>query len=158
MDSSPGFPRRPPRLDLFQDQRPFYFVTFNTARRRPLLANEAVFRATQDFGARGYPEHGVAIGRFVLMPDHARLFVVLPETGVTLARWMRCLKRVLGDALEHRGEAAPFWQEGFFDHVLRNGESYSAKRDYVRQNPVRAGLCPNAENWPWQGEIVALRF
>ena len=129
MESSPGFPRRPPGLDLLQDRRPFYFITFNTARRRPILANEAVLRALQDFGARGYAEHGAAVGRFVLMPDHAHLFVVLPETGITLARWMRGLKRVLGDVLEHRGETPPFWQEGFFDHVLRSGESYSAKWD-----------------------------
>lgn len=158
MDSSPRFPRRPPRIDLFQDQRPFYFVTFNTHERRPILANETAFRALLDFGVRGYAEHGVAIGRFVLMPDHVHLFVVLPEGGIRVASWMRGLKRTLGGAMETRGDAPPFWQEGFFDHVLRNGESYSAKWDYVRQNPVRAGLCANADEWPWQGEIVPIRF
>lgn len=158
MDSSPRFPRRPPRLDLFQDQRPFYFVTFNTYQRRALLANETVYQALLDFGTRGYAEHGVAIGRFVLMPDHAHLFVVLPEGGITLARWTRGLKRVLGETIESRNEPPPFWQEGFFDHVLRNGESYSEKWNYVRQNPVRAGLCAAADDWPWQGEIVPIRF
>ncbi|MFL6515547.1 MAG: hypothetical protein ACJ8M1_11055 [Chthoniobacterales bacterium] len=44
------------------------------------------------------------------------------------------------------------WQEGFFDHRLRNdeqGEQLSAKLNYIRQNPVAAGLCANAASWPW---------
>ena len=30
--------------------------------------------------------------------------------------------------------------KGFFDHLIRHSESYSEKWEYVRQNPVRAGL------------------
>ena len=37
------YPRRPPRLDrLFANSRPFYFVTFNTYARLPLLARDVV--------------------------------------------------------------------------------------------------------------------
>jgi hypothetical protein len=35
--------------------------------------------------------------------------------------------------LRHRGG-------GFFDHLLRNAESYGLKWNYGRENPVRAGL------------------
>ena len=48
------------------------------------------------------------------------------------------------------------WQEEFFDHVLRSDETYSQKWDYVRENPVRAGLVARVEDWPWQGEIDSL--
>ena len=48
------------------------------------------------------------------------------------------------------------WQEEFFDHMLRSSESYSQKWEYVRANPVRAGLVTNAEDWQWQGEIELL--
>jgi putative transposase len=50
------------------------------------------------------------------------------------------------------------WQEEFFDHVLRSSESYSQKWDYVKENPVRAGLVASAAEWPWQGEIESLMF
>ncbi len=43
-----------------------------------------------------------------------------------------------------------------FDHVIRNTESYSQKWDYVRENPVRAGLASAADEWPFQGEIVRI--
>ena len=50
------------------------------------------------------------------------------------------------------------WQEEFFDHVLRSAESYGEKWNYVRNNPVRAGLVANADNWSWQGEVEELRL
>jgi hypothetical protein len=47
-------------------------------------------------------------------------------------------------------------QAGFFDHILRSDESYSEKWNYVRDNPVRAGLVETADDWPYQGEIVVI--
>jgi len=51
---------------------------------------------------------------------------------------------------------SPIWQRGFFDHVLRNDESYGHKWNYVRENPVRAGLVTKADDWPYSGEIVLI--
>jgi putative transposase len=48
---------------------------------------------------------------------------------------------------------APLWQRGFFDHVLRGDESYAQRCDYVRANPVRAGLVNDPDAWPFAGEI-----
>lgn len=92
------------------------------------------------------------------MPDHAHLFVVFQPGGLTLARWVQALKNYLGKTLLRLGNDKPHWQEGFFDHVLRSDESYAQKWEYVRQNPVRAGLVASPEDWPYQGEIVDIRF
>ena len=54
-------------------------------------------------------------------------------------------------ATEEASLAAPF-----FDHVLRSDESYSEKWNYVRNNPVRAGLVQNADDWPYAGEIIRI--
>jgi hypothetical protein len=43
-----------------------------------------------------------------------------------------------------------------FDHVLRNDESYSQKWEYVRKNPVRAGLVQRTDDWPYQGEFAVI--
>ncbi len=45
-----------------------------------------------------------------------------------------------------------------FDHILRHGESYSEKWNYVHQNPLRAGLVEQPEDWPFQGEVVPIRY
>ena len=42
------------------------------------------------------------------------------------------------------------WQRDFFDHRLRNLESAAEKAQYIRMNPVRAGLVANPADWPYQ--------
>lgn len=153
----PEFPRRPHRLDLlFSSVRPFYFVTFNTHKRLPLLARADIHEAFRSFCVRAQ-EHNVAVGRYVLMPNHVHLFVAMPA-NLTLSRWVQMLKNVLGKELLRCGFQKPHWQQGFFDHVLRSSESYSEKWDYVRVNPVRGGLCDEPEQWPYQGEIVSIMY
>jgi putative transposase len=146
------YPRRPPRLELFAKTEPFYIVTFNTYRRMPVLANRDVFETFCLFCRRGNQERGVKVGRFVIMPDHVHLFVWIPASGISLGSWVKALKTVLGKVLAGMEIPRPFWQEGFFDHLLRHQESYDEKWDYVRLNPVRAGLVEKPEDWPWQGE------
>jgi REP element-mobilizing transposase RayT len=103
------------------------------------------------------------------MPDHIHLFVTGgPEFNLGI--WVRGLKRVVAAAVAggradlRSGTASPsaasdggscnIWQRGFFDHLLRNSESYAQKWDYVLENPVRAGLVSKAKDWPFAGEIV----
>lgn len=130
---------------------PLYFVTFNTCRRRKLLANTAVHTQLVGFAKSGLTR-GVAVGRYVVMPDHVHLFVSL-SPDLQLTQCIRQLKRVLSKAVS---ATLPHWQKGFFDHLIRNSESYSEKWEYVRQNPVRAGFVNAPDEWPWQGEIVRI--
>ena len=151
-------PRRPPRLGhLFSSVRPFYFVTFNTYKRGRILARHEISESFRAYCLRAM-DYDVAVGRYVIMPDHVHLFVALPATKTTLTSWVQMLKTVLGKELLKLGTQKPHWQEGFFDHVLRSAESYSEKWDYVRINPVRAGLCGEPDKWPYQGEIVSIEF
>jgi putative transposase len=150
--------KRPPRLELlYSSVRPFYFVTFNTHERLRLLARMEIHDVFRLFCERAQ-ERDTAVGRYVIMPDHVHLFVAMPTTGITLSEWIHALRTVLGKGLLRLGHQKPHWQEGFFDHVLRSAESYSQKWDYVRMNPARAGLCETPEEWPYQGEIVAIPF
>jgi REP element-mobilizing transposase RayT len=89
------------------------------------------------------------------MPEHFHLFVRGgPE--FRLSRWVGTLKQALTRAAHLSCAKGQVWQEGFFDHLLRNDESYAQKWDYVRENPVRAGLVKVTEDWPYQGEIVSI--
>jgi REP element-mobilizing transposase RayT len=85
------------------------------------------------------------------MPDHVHLFV-RGGRDFTLSSWIGGLKRAISVALE----SGKLWQPGFFDHILRSNESYAEKWNYVRENPVRAGLVKTADEWPYQGEIIVI--
>ena len=82
---------------------------------------------------------------FLLMPDHLHALLSFARDksmSEVIKDWKRFLKRT-----NH-----VIWQEGYFDHRLRadeRGIQLSAKMNYIRQNPVAAGLCTRAEDWPW---------
>ncbi|CAN5784749.1 hypothetical protein BH20VER1_BH20VER1_05380 [soil metagenome] len=88
-------PRVPPRLDRTFDSRPLYFVTFCTYRRRKLLATAEVHDAFSSFAERAATEHNIAVGRYVIMPDHVHLFV-RGDAEFALTRWISLLKQCLG--------------------------------------------------------------
>lgn len=143
-------PGRPPRLPIIHHQEtlPVYFVTLCIHDRQPILANPSSHTAFQEFARRGHDRAGIAVGRYVLMPDHLHLFVCGPAE-FDLSQWVRMLKRNVTPTPR-------CWQRGFFDHLLRSEESYAAKWEYVLQNPVRAGLVQRPADWPYQGEIVVI--
>ena len=146
-------PERPPRLEqVFHCyDPPLYFVTFNTHHRQEVLANAGVHERFMAFARIGEARR-TGVGRYVRMPDHVHLFV-RGNPDFVLTQWIRLLKRELSKAIP--GDL-PHWQKGFFDHVLRNSESYAGKWEYVRENPVRAGFVTHADTWPYQGELVRL--
>lgn len=148
---------RPPRLSaVFQKyDLPLYFVTICCANRKHQLANDTIHSAFRDFAARGRQEKNIAVGRYVLMPDHLHVFVCGPAE-FKLEQWVRMLKTALGRKLRELGHEAEFWQRGFFDHLVRNSESYAEKWEYVRLNPVRAGLARRSDDWLYQGEVVVI--
>ena len=141
---------RPKRLGLIYSREPVYFVTFCTRDRRPLPSLAHAQTALETYARRGLNEFNIAIGRYVVMPDHIHLFV-RGDANFSLSNWVAGLKRAIAIAPKIRGK---FWQPTFFDHILRNDESYREKWEYVRLNPVRAGLVKDSQEWPYQGEIV----
>jgi putative transposase len=50
------------------------------------------------------------------------------------------------------------FQRGGFHHRLRGAEGYRQKWQYVRENPVRAGLAPKPEDWPYQGRVHEIHW
>jgi len=88
------YPQVPPALDKLFPSNPVFFVTACTYRRLALLANDTVHNAFVGFSQRAYEGHGIAVGRYVIMPDHLHLFVCGPN-DFELGRWMGILKQYL---------------------------------------------------------------
>jgi putative transposase len=149
----PEFERRPLRLSRVFDTSPLYFVTFCTHGRRSCLARDEIHAAFVLFVERAERNLGIAVGRYVIMPDHVHLFV-RGGPDFVLGRWIGMLKKSLAKASNWSRRDTQIWQEGFFDHLLRSDESYAQKWEYVRENPVRAHLVSRSKDWPYQGEIV----
>ncbi len=78
----------------------------------------------------------------VVMPDHVHLLVGLPPT-TDLRRLMAAFKRYLARLHHVR------WQRDFFEYRLRGSDLVAVTLEYLRQNPVRAGLVRTPEDWPY---------
>jgi REP-associated tyrosine transposase len=145
------------RLGLVFLRAPKYFVTACTHQRRHIVANPSVHERFFRFAQQG-SEHGAWVGAYVLMPDHFHAFVAIDDQKQSLSVWAKSLKNSISQTLRRNGIAPPHWQQTFFDHLLRSAESYTQKWHYVRENPVRAGLVKQWEDWPFRGEVFPLEY
>jgi putative transposase len=147
------------RLGRVWIDRPLYFITTCTSKRRSILASREVATILVDEWQNARERHGWAVGRYVIMPDHVHFFCSSEMDAKPLPRfiqaWKQWTSKRIGSELHI---AAPLWQEEFFDHVLRSSESYSRKWEYVRENPVRGGLVRIADKWLWHGQVEELRM
>jgi putative transposase len=155
------------RLDRVWIEFPIYFITVCTFRRRPILARDAIPEVLVDELRHARERHGWAIGSYVIMPDHVH-FLSAPARDAKklsdfLREWKSWTSRRIRAVLPRPTNAATtmsadtsLWQREFFDHVLRSDESFQEKWNYVRDNPVRAGLVPSFYDWPYFGRIESL--
>jgi len=96
------------------------------------------------------------------MPDHVHFFCRAELGAKSLSDFVGNWKSWTSRAINALGRprSAPatttLWQREFFDHVVRSNESYAEKWNYVRENPVRAGLVESADHWSYSGEIEML--
>ncbi|MDF7805926.1 transposase [Pontiellaceae bacterium B12219] len=142
------------RLGCVYQSHPRYFITTCTYHRRNLLTNPVVHEILRRHWAKSLNLYGWAIGSYVVMPDHVHFFCADAESRTTLSRMIGSWKQwTAKEMCPLLGVNVPVWQKEFFDHLIRSNESYSEKWEYVRQNPVRAGLVNDSNDWNYSGHI-----
>jgi REP element-mobilizing transposase RayT len=151
------------------------FLTVCTQDRARWLAQLSIQRALHDIWLQSATVW--LVSDYLLMPDHLHLFCapqgqcvigrdalprvrtddqqVVPTENpvvhkfVPIERWIAFWK----DQLAKNCPEAEQFQRGGFHHRLRDSENYSEKWQYVRENPIRAGLAAKPEEWPYQGRV-----
>ena len=85
------------------------------------------------------------------MPDHFHLLLT-PVTSLEKA------VQLIKGGFSHRvkadlGSSMEIWQRGFSDHRIRDAQDYQRHREYIHQNPVRAGYVAKAEDYLYSSAI-----
>jgi REP element-mobilizing transposase RayT len=100
---------------------------------------------------------------WVVMPNHVHI-LVQPLPGWTLAAivasWKKFTAARIADCRRHRGEsiAPPIWHREYWDRYIRDERHYAQTIAYIHDNPVKAGLCATAHDWPWSSDARAPYF
>jgi len=85
----------------------------------------------------------------VVMPDHVHL-IVTPFAELAIATILQRIKSASAYRVNRLlGRRSSLWQRESFDRILRSDENLYAKREYIFNNPVRAGLVERWEDYPW---------
>ncbi|MCD6520061.1 MAG: transposase [Anaerolineae bacterium] len=98
---------------------------------------------------------------YCIMPNHVHLLI--DTVGYTIEPGHRgatssypltdTLKRLKGRTAHHCNQAlgrrGAFWQHESYDHVVRNAEECERIVAYILNNPVKAGLVSEWEDWPF---------
>jgi putative transposase len=76
------------------------------------------------------------------MPDHLHALILFaPDSS---------MKQTMSNFNEITAKRAEInWQRDFFYHRLREQNALQLKGNYIRQNPVRAGLVTTPNDWPY---------
>ena len=91
-----------------------------------------------------------------VMPNHVHvMFRTLNETPMhhVLNDWKGASARKINELMCLSGK---LWQRESYDRLVRDEEHYYACRNYIRNNPVKAGLCDEPEDWNFSSANGAL--
>lgn len=110
--------------------------------RRPECAAEVVAALWYFDGDR------YALGDFMVMPNHAHV-LVRPKggraAGEIVAAWKSWTARRINAVVGRKGAV---WMDESFDHLVRNEAQLAKLREYIRMNPIKAGLAAgNFSGW-----------
>ena len=101
-------------------------------------------------------QEAIAIPVYLLMPDHAHLLVDGENEGSDLKAFVKLAKQQSGYEFKQKYKER-LWQEGYYDHVLRDAERTEEVITYIVNNPVRAKLVKNPDDYPYWGSTVYTR-
>ena len=92
---------------------------------------------------------------FVILPDHLHLLMTLPG-DMTIDKAMQLIKGGFSYRLSSEfGYQGEVWQRGFSEVRISDGQSFLQHREYIVQNPVKAGLVDTAEQYPYSYTYLA---
>jgi len=131
---------------------------------RPWLKDEKIAAVVEDTLLRRYANLYM-LWAYVVMPNHVHVFLrpkLIAQTEVRatdndlqeyvpLKKITQYLKgnsaREANNILGRHGHS--FWQDESYDHWARDENEFYRIIAYIENNPVKAGLAPLPEGWPW---------
>jgi len=126
-----------------------FFVTSKTMSGACLLQTERNAGLLIDVMRCYVAEQKFTIYDFVVMPNHVHLLMTV-SGEMSIEKAVGMIKGEFSYRLQKEtGYLGGIWQRGFSEVRVDNRKSFLAHRDYIEQNPVKAGLVARVEDFPF---------
>jgi len=96
-------------------------------------------------------EIGITVPHCTILPNHWHALLATDSADpLSLSAVMKRIKGRSAKAIRRSiGGAGRVWQREWFDHWIRDDSEWQRCVDYIRANPVKAGLVSRWEDHPW---------
>lgn len=144
-----------PTYEDVMDYRRYYvpnsivFITQVVDGRAPVFADPAQVILLRSVLHIAQEKHPFQMLAYVFLPDHFHL-LIKPARGVTHSQIMLSVKPNFTRAYKKtRAIEGPmrFWQQRYWDHIIRDERDLQRHLDYIHYNPVKHGCVPRPEDW-----------
>ena len=148
---------RLPNYDYSSDG--VYFLTICTKDRAPILSEISATEKNGETVAtvtltqtgtivqqyllsipKAYPY--ISVDTYVLMPDHVHILLHVTSAPTrcagsakqpsAIARAVAAFKRLTNQKCRQS-----LWQDGYYDHIIRDAQDYQKRAEYIETNPLR---------------------
>ena len=153
------------KLTISKDD-PCLFITAVAKNRLPVFQREAIKLTTCQAIDEARTSCGFLLFAYVLMPDHVHLITDRPREPSVVLQFIKGIvsRRVLGYLKENNYETSlrklqhddwkrnhrySLWQHDSDVFSIVSEAAFRQKVNYIHQNPVRAKLVDNAEDYRW---------
>jgi putative transposase len=124
--------------------------------KEPRIAN-CIVENWQHFDGKRY-----RLLAWVVMPNHCHVLIEL-HNGVPISKivlsWKNYTARAINRLTEapgftgrtgvRRSQGKPIWQRDYWDRYIRDRRHFERAREYIINNPVKAGLVSKPDEWRW---------
>ena len=126
-----------------------FHVTARGVARSAIFLGEDDYRLFRALLLRNATKFAWRIHAYCLMPNHYH--VILDAERAQMSRGMHRLNGVYAQTFNERHDRVGHLFQGRYSaYVIEDAEHFERALAYVIANPVDAGLCAEADQWPWQ--------
>jgi len=124
-----------------------YFVTLNFEQSMNSDSAGHLYETLLEL----FDESDFVCDALVMLPDHLHLLTHKEGDSKEKLSDLICVLKSKSFYLlkKQKVVSCSFWRQGYYKHVIRNEKDWLEKAQYVTNNPVKAGLAPSAEAYPY---------
>jgi len=124
-----------------------YFVTINALHKRKIFKTNKVKLLYLESLDHCRNKLHFRLTGYVIMEDHLHLLIIPPK-GRTISDVMHHVNGIFANHYnKQERKSGKVIQRKFWEHAIRNDRDFEEKLNYIHNNPVKAGLIKELEDY-----------